>query len=265
MAKKTNDQRSQRRREEKRGQRSRRGRGRDTGRRRSRSGEVAARPASSLPTDILSYVPAVIKRIERLGLDWSNSRFGRYAEITASHRTPTRAFLDAYHQDDSLKELTFEAGAQLIQLLMAATVWDNFNTALLKRTAAEVLKGEPLTADPDDKPRNSLLELVTAALLADQGFGVQLTKEREDVRLSCPGLPNGAAECKRPLTVDGVQQNLQKIGGQLRRRKRAGAGFGVAVIGADRAARDGSPQRCIRRPSNRGGGNPRRTLPSSAA
>lgn len=104
------------------------------------------------------------------------------------------------------------------------------------RHLQEIVAGPELTESDDDKPRNTLLELVTAALLSDRGFDVDITKDREDVTLQCPGAGKGAAECKRPSRCENILPNLRRIGEQLRQREKRGSNFGVAVLGLDRAS-----------------------------
>jgi hypothetical protein len=115
-------------------------------------------------------------------------------------------------------------------------VWDQLEQRLLKQALETVLAGPALDPPDDDRPRNTLLELVAAANLADR-FRVSLTANAEDVRLDHVVLGQGAVECKRPKAVDNILPNLSKIGSQLRAREKTGSRFGVAVIGGDRIAR----------------------------
>ena len=152
------------------------------------------------------------------------------------HMNPSREFIRRYRGDEHVRRLTFEAGSQLIQLVLAEVVWDRLDQARLRAALREIVEGPDLSDHPDDQPRSTLLELVTAADLADHGFIVNLTKSKEDVALACPDVGPGAAECKRPVHLESILSNLQKIGQQLRQREKAGSRFGVAVVGADRIA-----------------------------
>jgi len=188
--------------------------------------------------DILTVeeVDAVLARVGGLGIDWRVSRFATYRDELVAQRAADRAFIEAFRRDEGRQRLSFETGAQLLQLLLAATVWDRLDRQLLKRALETVFAGPALDPPDDDRPRNTLLELVAAANLADR-FQVSLTADAEDVRLDHSVLGQGAVECKRPKGIDNVLPNLSKIGAQLRSREKSGSRFGVAVIGGDRIAR----------------------------
>jgi hypothetical protein len=177
----------------------------------------------------------VLASIDGAGIDWRPTRFGRYRGIIEQHRMRTDEFVRNYQADESVQKLTFEACAQLAQLVFSEAAWSLLDPGRLRRHLQEIVAGPELTESDDDKPRNTLLELVTAALLSDRGFDVDITKDREDVTLQCPGAGQGAAECKRPLRCENILPNLRKIGEQLRERERSGSRFGVAVLGLDRA------------------------------
>jgi hypothetical protein len=181
-------------------------------------------------------VDAVLARVAGLGVDWRTSRFATYREELVAQRAADRAFIEAFRRDEGRQRLSFETGAQLLQLLLAATVWDRLDRHLLKRALETVFAGAALDPPDDDRPRNTLLELVAAANLADR-FQVSLTANAEDVRLDHAVLGQGAVECKRPKGIDNILPNLSKIGAQLRAREKSGSRFGVAVIGGDRIAR----------------------------
>jgi hypothetical protein len=137
--------------------------------------------------DILTVekVDAVLARVASLGLDWRASRFATYRQELVAQRAADRAFLAVFRGDEGRQRLSFEAGAQLLQLLLAATVWDRLDRHLLKRALETVFDGPPLDPPDDDRPRNTLLELVAAANLADR-FQVSLTTNAKDVRLDHP-------------------------------------------------------------------------------
>jgi hypothetical protein len=97
-----------------------------------------------------------------------------------------------------------------------------------------VIGGDAIVDSDDDKPRDTLLDLVTAKVARDIGLNPSLTADDEDVRLDCPGVGRGAIECKRPRRPDTLRKNLIRIGNQLRERAKAGSTFGMATIGADR-------------------------------
>ena len=188
-------------------------------------------------SDILTVdvVDRVLARVTGPGLDWRGSRFAAYRDELVAHRTAARDFVEAFRRDEGRQRLLFETGGQLLQLVLASAVWDHLDQRLLNQNLEIVLAGPALDPTDDDRPRNTLLELVAAANLADR-FQVSLTANAEDVRLDHPVLGQGAVECKRPKRVDNILGNLNKISSQLRARERAGSRFGVAVVGADRIA-----------------------------
>lgn len=185
--------------------------------------------------DTLTVASAALEHVAALGLDWRGTRFAPYVQIVEEHRRKDSAFIARYRSDPRIARLTFEAGSQLAQLCMARLSWDQLDKQRLRAALKKVLEGPEINDDTDDQPRNTLLELVAASAFADAGLAPALTKNLEDVTLTCPGVGKGAAECKRPLNADGLPQSLRVIGEQLRRRK--GIAFGAAVVGAERLAR----------------------------
>jgi hypothetical protein len=176
--------------------------------------------------------------IEGLGLDWVGSRFGEYertlAKVTEPKGTEDPAFFAEDDGADSRRGIIMEGGGQLFQMLLASEIFGDLDRAMLKASLQYVLDGPEISEMADDKPRSTLLELVTAKIAKDIGFKVTLTKQDEDVRLDYPGLARGAIECKRPLHQKAVLENLNKIGEQLRKREKNGSTYGFATIGADR-------------------------------
>jgi hypothetical protein len=183
----------------------------------------------------LHEVDAVLRRVASLGVDWRSTRFATYRDEFMGHQRRDPAFIASFRAEESRQRLTFEAASQLLQLLLAETVWHLLDQRLLKGALEHVMAGPALDPSDDDRPRNTLLELVAAAHLADR-FDVSLTANDEDVRLDHSRLGHGAVECKRPKALDNILPNLNKIGSQLRAREKRGSSFGVAVIGGDRIA-----------------------------
>jgi len=183
-----------------------------------------------------SDVDRILEEVRAVGVEWRGTRFEIYRNELIAHATPTPEFVASFRSDERRQRLTFEAGAQIMQLLMAERVWNLLDSRRLKATLRKIFDSGPAVDAPvDDRPRNTLLELVAAALLSGR-FSVQLTAEKEDVRLHHPVLGRGAVECKRPLHAGTLRSNLDHIADQLRNRARDGSTYGVAVIGGDRIA-----------------------------
>jgi hypothetical protein len=130
-------------------------------------------------------------------------------------------------------------------LFLASQAFKYLEDARLKAAMLDVLDGNHLDDGsktvPKTKPRDTLLELVTAAATLDYQFKIRLTKEKEDVCLEYPGLGRGAIECKRPSHAGKLLDALNVAAGQL--RKREAADYGIVCIGGDRLARFSGGQR----------------------
>jgi hypothetical protein len=191
------------------------------------------------PLFTLADLDRVLERVEKLGVTWRGSRFEAYRNELAAHRAPTPEFVKAFHEDATKQRLTFEAGMQFTQLIMAERAWDALEAHLVKKTLAAVFEGPTIDPPSDDRPRNTLLELLAASMLVGH-FKTRLTAKAEDVRLDHPEIGRGAVESKRPLHMEKLLSNLNEIGRQLRSREAGGSQYGVAVIGGDRIAQTAS-------------------------
>lgn len=183
----------------------------------------------------LVEIEAVLAGVTDFGVDWRGTRFATYREEFVACARNSSEFIAAFRANEKRRRLTFEMASQFLQLMLAETVWHRLDRALLRRALLTVVSGPELDPSDDDRPRNTLLELVAAAYLADR-FAVSLTASDEDVRLDHPLLGQGAVECKRPKAVGNLLPNLNTLGAQLRKRKKHGSQFGVAVVGGDRIA-----------------------------
>jgi hypothetical protein len=123
-----------------------------------------------------------------------------------AHAKRSPEFIRQYEESNEIQRLTFEAGSQLVQVTLAESIWKDLDRARLRAALKIVVDGPEVSDDPDDRPRNTLLELVAAADLADRGFKVNLTRKKEDVALECPGVGAGAAECKRPARLETIRR-----------------------------------------------------------
>jgi len=128
----------------------------------------------------LEDIDRVLERVTSLGVPWRGTRFEIYREELQVHASPTRDFIESVRRDDRRKRLTFETGAQIVQLVMAETIWDQLDVQGLKAALKVIFDNGPaVDALADDLPRNTLLELVAAALLSGR-FAVAFTELLED-------------------------------------------------------------------------------------
>ena len=170
----------------------------------------------------LQTLDAVLSRVEAMGVPWRGSRFETYRAEVAAHKAPNRAFIEAYRKDEAKQRTSFEASAQILQLLLSETVWERLDPARLKAALRVIMEGPAIDRGSDDRPRNTLAELVAAAHFADR-FDVSLTADAEDVRLEHEVIGQGAVESKRPKALKNMLPNLNEIGRQLRDRAKDGS------------------------------------------
>jgi hypothetical protein len=173
----------------------------------------------------------LLGRATRLGLGAKSGRWAEYERFLTKLAVGQRAGRQIINPPGMSE--AFEAISQHLQLSISSRVWQQLDQALLKGKLRIIGKGPSLPRGSDIS-RDTLLELVAAALAAEKGYPPQLTDQAEDVRLH---LDNGryiVFECKRPSTekaIDGVARSLND---QLERRYMAGAAFGIPVVGLDR-------------------------------
>ena len=132
-----------------------------------------------------------------------------------------------------------EATVQFHQLNVSTRVWGNQDPDVLSQKLQSVFSGPILPAPGDDwdPARNSLLELVTAAMLARYGMTAELTRDSADIIVKIPGWEEVlAVEVKRPTSVSAIQKNLKKARKQLRERCKVPGRIGMAVMGFDRTS-----------------------------
>jgi hypothetical protein len=187
---------------------------------------------SSASQQPISKLRHALAEAEGAGATVARSRFAEYISVLEAAAAPAPSF--SKKGEERHRALIFEAGSQLQQLVLASATFRHLSPPLLRKTLRKVFDGDVFAASEDDKPRSTLLELVTAAVALDFGFTISLTKDLEDVRIEHPAIGQGAIECKRPLRLSGLLQNLQKAGMQLRNREKGGSTFGVVAIGVDR-------------------------------
>ena len=170
------------------------------------------------------------------GINWKNTRFDRYfraIETAAEQEYPRLLTTEGNHD---AQKLFWEAASQTQQLINSSTFWASQDQAVITRKLADIVKGRdlPPAGAEADHPRNTLVELTSAALLYRHYFDVQLSSDSEDVLATIDGTEPFAVECKRPATRGGLENNLKAARKELRRRCANGGKQGLAVIVADR-------------------------------
>ena len=161
-------------------------------------------------------------------------RTHRAGETASDHPDVYRAFREDLHK----QEVLFEGGSQLFQLQLAATVWDRLDHDVLADKLLRILAGPVLPAPGmggSDQPRDLLVELLAAAMMADCGFTPTISRNDEDLRASSSGRPDVFVECKRPASGDSLPSALRAVRSQAWSRKQnRGATLCMAFIAAER-------------------------------
>jgi hypothetical protein len=191
--------------------------------------EYSLRPPPALVQDLRH----ILAEATRLGVN-DHGRFTEYLralETFARLQFPRR---DVWGPEAAL---TWEANAQADQLVTSRSIWPIVNQEALRVALVRIMRGDPLPPqeDDDDQPRNTLLELTTAALLNRQKIDVNLTVGDEDVIASIKGLPDFSIECKRPASEKGLLRNLAVAKSQIEARYNHGRHHGIVVLGVDRS------------------------------
>jgi hypothetical protein len=196
------------------------------------------KPSKKTFRDLAGEFQSVLDRLSQYDVHWAGTRFDKYRaslEAAAGWTSPRIVNTEQDRQED---RLFWEASSQAQQLIRSADTWEDFEEATIKLKLKEVMDGAALpSSDPavDDGPRNTLLELMSAAYLRLSGFEVQITDGKEDILAETQGL-SFAVECKRPTSENSVEKNLNKLRRQLRERRKAALvpKHGMAIIGIDR-------------------------------
>jgi len=186
----------------------------------------------------------LLRRVTALGPSWQGTRFESYLaiideliELEGRRRTDPDAYR-AFRDDLHKQEVLFEGGSQLFQLELAATVWDRLDQNVLADKLEKILAG-PVLPEPatlgSDQPRDLLVELLAAAMMADCGFTPTISQNDEDLRASSPGRPDVFVECKRPASENSLPGALKKLRSQAwSRKEKRGATLCMAFIAAER-------------------------------
>ena len=187
-----------------------------------------------------------LDRATAFGIEWRGSRFEIYlAVIDELIRLGERRKTDAdayraFREDLGRQELLFEGASQVIQLRVASRVWDRLDPGVLASKLKKVIRGEPLplavagSENRADESRDTLVELLAAALMAESGFKPELTSSDEDVRFLLTGRPTIVAECKRPVSKDTLPTTLSRLRSQFWKRKKQGALLCMPILAVER-------------------------------
>jgi hypothetical protein len=181
--------------------------------------------------------------LDRTRTAWRKSRFGEYVDVVDELvQLDERRKLDPdvfrYFRENLLKqEMLFEGASQLLQLQISSKVWDNLDARVLEKKMRKILSGRPLPSmgarSGADEPRDTLVELLAASLMANCGFEPGITENKEDLRLHLEGRSPVLAECKRPVGESSVPTAIAKVRNQLWIRSK-GDGPCLAVFAVER-------------------------------
>lgn len=151
-----------------------------------------------------------------LGIDYSNTRFGRYekylSELEASRLVFRFIDHNAYDAGVEASELILiHQGLSKMELIdVFIEKLHNFVTGPLHATQEQIGRGS------SQRPRDYGFELAIGAHFALGGFAVRFTKEA-DIEIS-DGKTIFYLECKRPKKHGTIRNNLREAYSQLKRR-----------------------------------------------
>lgn len=178
----------------------------------------------------------VLGDLETHGVRWRGTRFDAYkrrilaaADLTYPGPVPFAG--------DAVGQAEFFEGASQAQQLMDASNLLAVDAPEVAARLRLVMAGQvlpPADDEADDRPRNTLVELTTAALLHRRRFSVRLPSAAEDVFLEIDDLLPFRVECKRPAHSGTLEKNLKRLRHQLRGRCADGKSRGMAVVAVDR-------------------------------
>lgn len=177
-----------------------------------------------------------LDQVAALGIVWRDTRFEHYLQVIWDHAILTREQI----LERPGTALVAEAVRQADQLTEASRLFPLLEKKLLIEKLHTIVAGDDLHLDPDtdDRPRNTLFELMVGRILAEHGFAVNLTKNQEDLVATHPALDRRISiECKRPAYCSTPEQverrllkNLVALRDQLKRRDRRNVRMGVVAM-----------------------------------
>jgi hypothetical protein len=181
--------------------------------------------------DLRDRVRKAIARASDLGVS-PQGRFQAYL-THLDLAAPVPAGESLPFADSESQQLYLEALTQCTQLVSSWKIWPLVSAKSLRRKLAQIFSGPvmPLPSPADDRARNTLLELTTAALLWSHHFELETPRDATDVVVDAEGV-TFSVECKRPAAGTGLESNVGRLAKQLETRH--GGHLKMAVIGADR-------------------------------
>jgi hypothetical protein len=174
---------------------------------------------------------AVLQDVEARGVAWKNTRYSEYLKILDAASSLDYPRAASWNED---QHKLWEAAVQCQMLVASEAVWSGLDADILVVKLGQVVKGRPFESPSDDNPRNTLVELTVAALLARQGANVRITLDEADILATFAGVPTFAVECKRPTKAANFRKNLREANEQIKRRLSPDTPHGIAVIAVDR-------------------------------
>lgn len=177
---------------------------------------------------LLARAEAVLDRLEGYGLKWRHTRFERYrAQLERLVTTP----LDSLN--DAGQALFYEATTQFYHLSQSLMWWGSVDQAELSARLKHVLDGQdlPVLRTGEDRPRNTLFELITATQLHARRFGLELAEP--DIVAHRVDIGQAFVACKRPSSV---RTSLPKRLKEGRRQVDGRGGIGIVAVDGTRMA-----------------------------
>ncbi len=192
-------------------------------------------------SNLRDELDAALREMERRDIRWQNTRFDHYLRVLAEEARlkEGRIVVVAKRQKDFISRL-WEVIGQSRQLIHTRKIWNVLDAELLRTKLGLVVKGRPIQpqGSENDSARDALLELVTAWLLHETGFQIDITGQEADVIARLTGFPPFAVECKRPANQKSLWRNFKLLRHQLTvRYGRDGYKHGMPVVAIDRVVR----------------------------
>jgi hypothetical protein len=164
-----------------------------------------------------------------------NSRFSEYSRHLRWMTQRLGSRLELPPPSGQEVHLLVESLIQTKQLLESRVAWRVLSPKRARKKLMVVAGGEVLPPPGDqDKPRDTLLELVVATRLHKLGLELEEPRATEDTHVHVPGLGTVVVETKRPTSMASVSPSLSKAAGQISQHPRD---HGMIALGVERVLR----------------------------